>query len=73
MALERHSRLHHEWRPGAAYFVTWRLYGSLPVSRWSRAGIDSPGVYRLAAAATGTLSILTLLIRFFSTSTTVSR
>src|SRR6266700_2353033 len=33
MALERHSRLHHEWRPGAVYFITWLLYGSLPVSR----------------------------------------
>jgi hypothetical protein len=33
MAFERRSCLHHEWRPGAAYFVNWRLYGSLPVSR----------------------------------------
>ena len=26
-------RLEHSWRNGSAYFVTWRLDGSLPVAR----------------------------------------
>jgi hypothetical protein len=28
-----HRRLEHSWREGSAYFVTWRLDGSLPVGR----------------------------------------
>ena len=41
--MDFHRRLEHSWRPGAAYFVTWRLDGSLPVTRvtdlWT---IDGP-------------------------------
>jgi hypothetical protein len=58
MALERHSRLHHQWSPGAAYFVTWRLHGSLPVSRiatlWTTGGAKFlEGDRLLDACATG--------------------
>ena len=31
--MDFHRRLEHSWRPGSAYFVTWRLDGSLPVTR----------------------------------------
>jgi hypothetical protein len=31
--MEFHRRLEHSSRPGLAYFVTWRLDGSLPVTR----------------------------------------
>jgi REP element-mobilizing transposase RayT len=31
--MDFHRRLEHSWRPGSAYFVTWRLDGSLPVAR----------------------------------------
>ena len=41
--MDFHRRLEHSWRPGSAYFVTWRLDGSLPVTRvtdlWT---IDGP-------------------------------
>jgi hypothetical protein len=58
MALERYSRLHHEWRPGAASFVTWRLYGSLPVSRLLDACATGPkwlGHRQIAGAVAGIL------------------
>ena len=32
-AMDFHRRLEHSSRPGSAYFVTWRLDGSLPVTR----------------------------------------
>jgi putative transposase len=32
-AMDFHRRLEHSTRDGAAYFVTWRLAGSLPVAR----------------------------------------
>jgi REP element-mobilizing transposase RayT len=31
--MDFHRRLEHSSRPGSAYFVTWRLDGSLPVTR----------------------------------------
>ena len=31
--MDFHRRLEHSSRPGSAYFVTWRLDGSLPVAR----------------------------------------
>jgi hypothetical protein len=31
--MDFHRRLEHSWHPGSAYFVTWRLDGSLPVTR----------------------------------------
>jgi hypothetical protein len=31
--MEFHRRLVHCSRPGSAYFVTWRLDGSLPITR----------------------------------------
>src|SRR5580700_5779262 len=31
--MDVHRRLEHSSRPGSAYFVTWRLDGSLPVTR----------------------------------------
>jgi putative transposase len=31
--MDFHRRLQHSSRPGSAYFVTWRLDGSLPVTR----------------------------------------
>jgi putative transposase len=40
--MDFHRRLEHSSRPGSAYFVTWRLAGSLPVTRvtdfWTRDG-----------------------------------
>jgi putative transposase len=33
LALDFHRRLQHSSRPGSVYFVTWRLEGSLPVTR----------------------------------------
>jgi putative transposase len=56
--IELRSRLHHNWKPGAAYFVTWRLYGSLPVGRvanvWTTSGAKFlEGDRLLDARATG--------------------
>jgi hypothetical protein len=42
LAMDFHRRLDHSSRPCSAYFVTWRLDGSLPVSMvtdlWTRDG-----------------------------------
>ncbi len=58
MPIESRSSLHHSWNPGAAYFVTWRLHGSLPVCRvanvWTTGGAKFlEGDRLLDARATG--------------------